>query len=91
MREVWRAMQANPHLRGRYAPRDSRFVTQARDLPSHRGYQDWHRRLDDEVVGWLGRNQTATPQQFESYLRGLYQQPDLAQSFSNELPRDSMS
>jgi len=39
------------------------------------------RALDREGVEWLGRNPNATPAQFESYLRALYQRPDLVQRF----------
>jgi poly(3-hydroxyalkanoate) synthetase len=49
----------------------------------HRGYQTWHRELDQEVVDWLKNNQAATPQQFESWLRWRYSQADLLQRFPN--------
>jgi hypothetical protein len=53
---IARALEENPNLAGRYSARDPRFTTQAVDAAAHRGYQTWHRQLDEEVVGWLQRN-----------------------------------
>jgi len=62
-----------------------RFETRARDLESHRGYQKWHRDLDNEVSDWVNRNPRATPEEFESYLRQRYSQPDLLERFPDGL------
>ena len=83
--KVHRATQANVNLRGQFQARDPRFVTQAKDLPSHRGYQTWHRELDAEVVKWIERHPQATPIQFEVFLRQRYSQPDLLHRFPNGL------
>ncbi|MCG3180039.1 MAG: hypothetical protein BIFFINMI_02393 [Phycisphaerae bacterium] len=83
--KVQRATEAHPNLRGQYQARDPRFVTQAKDLPSHRGYQRWHRELDAEVTNWVRRNHQATPADFEAYLRHRYSQPDLINRFPNGL------
>jgi hypothetical protein len=80
-RPIHRALQEHRVLRGVYEARDPRFVLRAADEAAHRGYQQWHRALDQEVVEWLGRNPNATPAQFESYLRSVYQRPDLVQRF----------
>jgi len=84
-RTVHKALQQHPNLRGLYQGRDPRFVTQARDALSHRGYQQWHRNLDTEVAGWIRNNPNATPAQFESYLRGVYQRPDILERFPSGL------
>ena len=70
-------------MKGKYGWRDLRFTTTAVDDAAHRGYQTWHRELDDEIVGWLGRNQNATTQQFEDWLRWRYSQPDMKARFPN--------
>ena len=68
-----------------YTARDPRFVTQARDLASHRGYDTFHRNLDAEIAGWIRGNPNATQAQFENYLRGVYQRPDVVARFPNGL------
>lgn len=85
-RKVANALDAHPKLKGKYRYRDPNFVTQAKDLASHRGYQRWHRELDKEVVGWLKGREGVTPAQFEKYLKDLYARPDLKTRFPNGLP-----
>jgi hypothetical protein len=80
-RPIHRALEQHPVLRGVYQARDPRLVLRAADGAAHRGYQQWHRALDQEVVDWLRANEAATPAQFEAYLRSLYQRPDLVQRF----------
>ncbi|MFP2925186.1 Wall-associated protein precursor [Pyxidicoccus sp. 3LG] len=70
-------------LKGLYQPRDPRFVTQAVDKAAHNGYQHWHRQVDEEVLKWLRVNPTATPQQFEAYLRSIYSRPEMLARFPN--------
>jgi len=84
-RTIHRALEQHPNLRGLYSARASRFVTQAKDLASHRGYDTFHRNLDAEVAGWIRSNPNATQAQFESYLRGVYQRPDVLAHFPNGL------
>jgi hypothetical protein len=83
--KIHRATEAHPNLTGQYQARDSRFVTQAKDAPSHRGYQHWHRDLDNEVIQWIQRNPQATTADFETFLRQRYSQPDLLDRFPNGL------
>ena len=80
-KRIARALETHATLRGRYGERDPRFVTRAADKESHSGYQQWHRDLDDEVIEWLATYRTATPAQFEAYLRHRYTQPDLRARF----------
>ncbi len=82
---VHRALEQHPNLKDLYKARDPRFVTQAKDASSHRGWPTWHRELDAEVSGWVRSNPNATPQQFKNYLRQRYSQPDLQNRFPNGL------
>jgi len=68
-------------LRGHYKARDPRFKTRAADKESHNGYQKWHRDLDDEVIQWLDTYRTATPAEFEAFLRAIYNRPDMRLRF----------
>ncbi len=85
-RRVWRALEEHDTLKGLYRYRDHRFVTQVKDAATHTGYQLWHRKLDDEVVGWVRRHTNVTPGQFEDYLRALYNRPQLVERFPLGLP-----
>jgi RHS repeat-associated protein len=80
-KRIFRELQKHPNLKGLYKYRDPRFVARAKDLASHKGYQQWHRNLDTRVVHWLKTHQNATPKQFESYLRGEYSKPYLRALF----------
>jgi hypothetical protein len=55
------------------------------DVISHKGYQRWHRTLDDEIVEWLGAHNRATAHEFEDYLIQRYSQDDLIEIFPNGL------
>jgi hypothetical protein len=68
-RLIAKALEDHRTLRGQYKPRDSRFVTRAVDEKAHCGYQEWHRKVDAEVVQWLKDYKKATPEQFEALLR----------------------
>jgi hypothetical protein len=48
---------------------------------SHCGYQRWHRDVDEEVVEWLETERRATPQQFEKFLREIYNRPEMRKRF----------
>lgn len=84
-RKVHQALQQHPNLKDVYEARDPRFTTQARDLASHKGYDRFHRNLDAEVSGWIRSNPNATQAQFENYLRGVYQRPEVVTRFPNGL------
>ncbi|HLL54900.1 MAG TPA: hypothetical protein VK447_15200 [Myxococcaceae bacterium] len=68
-------------LGGHYTARDPRFVTRAADEASHNGYQQWHRDSDKEVIDWLNEHEAATPVEFESKLREIYNRPDMRARF----------
>jgi hypothetical protein len=80
---VFKALDDHPILKGHYRPRDPRFTTKAIDKATHNGYERWHIDLDNEVASWVNNNPTATPAQFESWLRWRYSQPDLVWRFPN--------
>lgn len=80
---VWIALDAHKVLHGQYRYRDQRFVARAKDLNSHCGWQDWHRSLDEEIIGWINEHAEATVQQFEAYLREVYARPELRLRFPN--------
>ena len=46
-----------------------------------------HRELDKEIVQWIKDNEKATPEEFEDYLRRLYNRPDLKKRFPGGLSR----
>jgi hypothetical protein len=79
--KVGRAIDNHPILKGVFQKRDPRFVTQAVNEAAHRGYQRWHRELDNEVVEWIRKNPTKNADDFLAYLRELYKRPDLAERF----------
>ncbi|HEX5752911.1 MAG TPA: Wall-associated protein precursor [Archangium sp.] len=78
---IFRELDKHPTLMGVYGPRDSRFVTRAVDEKAHCGYQEWHRKVDEEVVEWLKQFKYATAEQFEAYLRSIYNRPDMLKRF----------
>lgn len=82
-KRIARELELHPVLRGLYKPRDPRFITQAKDEPSHCGYQSWHRDVDEEVIAWLRRFRRATPAEFEAFLRELYSRPAMRARFPN--------
>jgi hypothetical protein len=80
-KRIFEALERHQTLRGKYKARDSRFVSRAKNEQSHCGYQSWHRDVDREVAAWLKQHEKVTTQQFESYLREVYKQADLAKRF----------
>jgi hypothetical protein len=60
-KKVHKAIEVHKTLKNLYKYKDPRFVTRAKDLESHSGYQDWHRKLDEEVAEWINNNAEATP------------------------------
>ncbi len=80
-RPIAKALEEHPVLRGHYTARDSRFVARAKDEKAHCGYQDWHRKVDQEVIQWLQERDKATPKQFEEFLRSIYKRPEMRKRF----------
>lgn len=80
---IFKALDRHATLRGHYRLRDPRFVTRAVDLKAHCGWEEWHRKLDHEIAEWVKDNKSATPEEFEAYLRGVYARPELRARFPN--------
>jgi hypothetical protein len=48
--------------------------------------QNWfHRQLDQQVSTWVKDNPAATQQEFENYLREVYQRPEVLDRFPDGL------
>ena len=79
--KVGRALNNHPNLKGHFQPHDPRFTTRAIDGQSHRGYERWHRDLDDNIVRWIESNPNATPDDFLNNLRNIYKCPSMSERF----------
>ena len=82
-RPIARVLEEHKTLRGLYKPRDQRFVAQAKDKEAHCGYQEWHRKLDEEISQWLRDHGKATAAEFEKFLREVYSRKELRARFPN--------
>jgi hypothetical protein len=80
-KRIAQALERHATLRGHYTERDPRFVTRAADKDSHNGYQKWHREIDNEVIKWLDDFDDVTPQEFEAFLRSIYNRPAIRARF----------
>ncbi len=80
-RPIAKRLARHPTLKGLYKPRDPRFVARARDEQAHCGYQEWHRKVDDEVIDWLDKNPEITPKDFMAKLREIYSRPEMKARF----------
>jgi hypothetical protein len=80
-KRVHDAIEKHPKLKGKYKYRDPRITSRAVDKAAHNGYEDWHRKLDEEVANWIGNHKKATPKEFEAWLRWRYSQPDVKARF----------
>jgi poly(3-hydroxyalkanoate) synthetase len=78
-------LERSEKLKGLYKARDSKWIAQAKDLLSHLGYQTWHRELDTEIENWIEDHPDATQQEFEKFLKELYDREDLKNRFPNGL------
>lgn len=77
--KISRALSQHPTLAAKLARADSRLQYRAANAASHRGYQAWHRAVDEEVVQWLQdpQNSKATSEDFVQFLQDLYHRPDI--------------
>jgi hypothetical protein len=80
-RPISNALDEHRTLRGLYEMRDARFAAKAKNKESHCGYQDWHRKVDAEVIQWLRDHDKATPAQFMQKLREIYGRKDMRERF----------
>lgn len=56
-------------------------TVQALTLEAHKGYQTWHRIIDNTVVQWLRDNPQATLEEFANELYSLYNTPEMIGRF----------
>ena len=85
-RKIHKELEKHATLKGIYKYRDPRFVTQAINKQAHIGYQTWHKKMEDQVEYWLKQKKSATPAEFEEFLRDLYvTDSDLISRFPNGL------
>jgi len=82
-RPIAKELEGHETLHGLYKPRDERFKTRAKDKESHCGYQEWHRKVDEEVIRWLKEHSNATPAEFMKLLREIYSRKDMLERFPN--------
>jgi predicted hydrocarbon binding protein len=80
-RPIAKALKDHETLGGHYEARDPRFVTRAVDEQAHCGYQEWHRKVDKEVIEWLNDRRRLTPERFEAFLRQIYRRPEMLKRF----------
>jgi hypothetical protein len=80
-RSIAKRLSKHSILKGLYKPRDPRFVARAKDEESHCGYQEWHRKVDEEVISWLDKYSNATPKEFMDKLREIYSRPEMRARF----------
>jgi hypothetical protein len=79
--EVYKALQTHSILKDKYQYRDRRFELIAVREDAHLGFEEWHRKLDEEVAEWVRRNKSADEAQFEAFLRKRYSAPDVQWRF----------
>lgn len=80
-KKVYMALEKHHTLKGLYKLRDPRFTARAATLEDHRGYQTWHRKLDNDIADVLNKNKYMTRKEFEAWLHKRYSKPDLARRF----------
>jgi hypothetical protein len=85
-KKVYDALENNLSLQGKYNLRDSRFELLASSYDAHKGLQQWHIDLDDEIAAWLNGHQRTTVKEFEEFIIGVYNRPDLKKRFPKGLP-----
>ena len=74
------AASHNPNLKS-YVTRSNGGTVTAFAKMDHFGYQDWHRALDKQVVGWLKDNGSATLEEFIGFMNKTYADPDIVRRF----------
>lgn len=77
-KKIMRALEKTS-LKGSFNRNDS--VVQALYDISHKGYQKWHREIDNTIVKWLMNNPNATKTQFLNELYRLYNKKDIIKRF----------
>ncbi len=79
--KIMKAIDNHTTLKGAFKRND--FLVQAVDKINHKGYQEWHRNYDDEVVKWLKDNPDVDVDEFLLYIQQVYQSSEMSRRFPN--------
>ena len=79
---IMNEINRHPNLRGQLDRAGS--VVRALTQEAHRGYQNWHREIDNAMVQWLRNNPNATQLQFWQQMYNLYNTPDMISRFGQD-------
>jgi len=75
---IMNALQRHPTLSGLFNRENPLFKYPAANRDAHKGYQEWHRNVDNEVVQWLRSREDATIQEFTGLMMKIYQRPEIS-------------
>ena len=81
--KIMRALENHPTLKGSFGRED--YLVRAATQLDHYGYQLWHIAYDSEAVEWLSKHNTATRDEFISYLRKVYGKKAMRKAFPDAL------
>jgi hypothetical protein len=84
---IHNALEESPLLAGFFKHRDPRFETKAINLGAHKGWEAWHRDLDNEIAAHIRACPSMTTAGFVRYLRNRYRKKDLLWRFPNGFRR----
>jgi len=82
---ILRALKSHPKLAGVFRKANPKLVFRAASKAAHKGYQLWHRAVDDVIVNWIRSNPTAGKTEFINFLRKVYQSPSISAKIPNVL------
>lgn len=75
--KIMKKLDRHETLKKIFEREDIRFKYKSKDLESHKGYQEWHRLVDEEIINWLEKNKKATSEEFLRFLEGIYKRPEI--------------
>ncbi|MCX7747060.1 MAG: polymorphic toxin-type HINT domain-containing protein [Clostridia bacterium] len=70
--KIMRALNNHPTLKGLFDRENPLFKFRAASAEAHKGYQQWHRTVDNDIVEWLTNNADATAQEFKNFINSVY-------------------
>ncbi len=79
--KIERAAQSTENLND-LSRLDTGTIT-ASTLDDHKGYQKWHREIDDAVVSWIESNPSASVDDFVEQMNNLYGTDEMVARFEN--------
>ena len=78
---IMKELNSHETLKGLFDRNSS--VVRAMNKEAHNGYQTWHRTVDNTMVDWLKENILATPNEFWSQMKKLYNDKDVYWRFGD--------